>query len=188
MQSTTLTRRTGSIPTLLGLEGVGLSIEALFLRALSRSLESVEELGWKASYALEGIQDSVEHPVCSARATCRSGRPSTRQLRNPPKPPTTTISGASSYSNITNAPTESTASTLSDVLKHLRAEERTRLMPIVVLTSSSEDSDRYQSYVEGANAYVVKPVEFDEFSEAVKALGLFWLVINAPPPDRASSG
>ena len=75
-----------------------------------------------------------------------------------------------------------------DVLKRLRADERTKLVPIVVLTSSQQESDRYQSYVEGVNAYVVKPVEFDAFSEAVKALGLFWLVINEPPPDRESSG
>jgi two-component system, response regulator len=75
-----------------------------------------------------------------------------------------------------------------DVLKRLRAEERTRLVPIVVLTSSQQESDRYQSYVEGVNAYVVKPVEFGAFSEAVKALGLFWLVTNAPPPDPESSG
>ena len=70
-----------------------------------------------------------------------------------------------------------------DVLKRLRADERTKLVPVVVLTSSQRESDRYQSYVEGVNAYVVKPVEFDKFSEAVKALGLFWLVINEPPPD-----
>ena len=75
-----------------------------------------------------------------------------------------------------------------DVLRRLRAEEHTKLMPIVVLTSSSEESDRYQSYVEGSNAYVVKPVEFDAFSEAVKQLGLFWLLINEPPPYRESSG
>jgi two-component system, response regulator len=75
-----------------------------------------------------------------------------------------------------------------DVLKRLRADARTKLVPIVVLTSSQQESDRYQSYVEGVNAYVVKPVEFDKFSEAVKALGLFWLVINEPPPDRESSG
>ena len=75
-----------------------------------------------------------------------------------------------------------------DVLERLRADERTKLVPIVVLTSSGEESDRYQSYVEGVNAYVVKPVEFGAFSEAVKALGLFWLVINEPPPDRESSG
>ena len=75
-----------------------------------------------------------------------------------------------------------------DVLKRLRADERTKLMPIVVLTGSNEKSDRYRSYVEEVNAYVVKPVEFDNFSEAVKQLGLFWLVINQPPPDRDSSG
>lgn len=75
-----------------------------------------------------------------------------------------------------------------DVLRRLRAGERTKLVPIVVLTSSQQESDRYQSYVEGVNAYVVKPVEFDNFSEAVKALGLFWLVINEPPPDRESWG
>ena len=75
-----------------------------------------------------------------------------------------------------------------DVLKRLRADERTKLVPVVVLTSSQQETDRYQSYVEGVNAYVVKPVQFDKFSEAVKALGLFWLVINEPPPDRASSG
>ena len=75
-----------------------------------------------------------------------------------------------------------------DVLQRLRAEERTKLVPIVVLTSSQQESDRYQSYVEGVNAYVVKPVEFDAFFEAVKQLGLFWLVINEPPPDRESSG
>jgi CheY-like chemotaxis protein len=75
-----------------------------------------------------------------------------------------------------------------DVLKRLRAEERTKLVPIVVLTGSNEESDRYQSYVEGVNAYVVKPVEFDNFAEAVRQLGLFWLVINEPPPDPESSG
>ena len=75
-----------------------------------------------------------------------------------------------------------------DVLKRLRADERTKLVPIVVLTSSQQESDRYQSYAEGVNAYVVKPVEFGAFSEAVKTLGLFWLVINEPPPDPESSG
>jgi len=75
-----------------------------------------------------------------------------------------------------------------DVLKRLRADERTKLVPIVVLTGSNEESDRYQSYVEGVNAYVVKPVEFDNFSDAVKQLGLFWLVSNQPPPDPESSG
>ena len=75
-----------------------------------------------------------------------------------------------------------------EVLKRLRAEERTKLVPIVVLTGSNEESDRYRSYVEGVNAYVVKPVEFDNFAEAVRQLGLFWLVINQPPPDPGNSG
>jgi DNA-binding response OmpR family regulator len=61
-------------------------------------------------------------------------------------------------------------------------------VPVVALTSSNEERDRYRSCVEGVNAYVVKPVEFDNFSEAVKALGLFWLVINEPPPNRQSPG
>ena len=75
-----------------------------------------------------------------------------------------------------------------EVLKRLRAEERTKLVPVVVLTSSQQESDRYQSYVEGVNAYVVKPVEFDNFADAVRQLGLFWLVINQPPPDPENSG
>ena len=73
-----------------------------------------------------------------------------------------------------------------EVLKRLRAVERTRFLPVVVLTSSKEDEDMMKSYANGANAYVSKPVEFDAFSEAVKTLGLFWLLLNeiAPPPRR----
>jgi two-component system, response regulator len=69
-----------------------------------------------------------------------------------------------------------------EVLKRLREQSRTKLLPIVVLTSSNEESDRLRSYGEGANAYVRKPVAFTEFTEAVKTLGLFWLVVNQPPP------
>jgi two-component system response regulator len=69
-----------------------------------------------------------------------------------------------------------------DVLKRLRAEERTRTVPVVVLTSSGEETDRQRSYLNGVNAYVRKPVGFDEFSDAVRELGRFWLVINQPPP------
>jgi CheY-like chemotaxis protein len=69
-----------------------------------------------------------------------------------------------------------------DVLKRLRAAPRTSLVPVVVLTSSKEESDRYRSYVSGVNAYVQKPVDFDEFASAVAELGLFWLVLNQPPP------
>ncbi len=69
-----------------------------------------------------------------------------------------------------------------EVLKRLREQTRTRLVPIVVLTSSNEESDRLRSDNNGANAYVRKPVDFAEFAEAVKTLGLFWLVVNQPPP------
>jgi two-component system, response regulator len=69
-----------------------------------------------------------------------------------------------------------------DVLRRLRADERTRMVPVVVLTSSGEESDRQRCYVNGVNAYVRKPVGFDEFSAAVRELGRFWLVINQPPP------
>ena len=69
-----------------------------------------------------------------------------------------------------------------EVLKRLREQARTRLLPVVVLTSSGEETDRLRSYLHGANAYVRKPVEFAEFADAVKTLGLFWLVANQPPP------
>ncbi len=69
-----------------------------------------------------------------------------------------------------------------EVLKRLRADERTRLLPVVVLTSSREEEDIVNSYSLGANAYVRKPVEFGSFADAVKALGLFWLVLNQPAP------
>ena len=70
------------------------------------------------------------------------------------------------------------------VLKQIRAEERTRLLPVVVLTSSKEDEDIIQSYTFGANSYVRKPVEFASFTEAVRTLGLYWLLLNEPMPRR----
>ncbi len=69
-----------------------------------------------------------------------------------------------------------------EVLKRIRAEERTRLLPVVVLTSSNEERDIVKSYDLGANSYVRKPVNFDEFAEAIRTLGLYWLVLNQPPP------
>jgi two-component system response regulator len=72
-----------------------------------------------------------------------------------------------------------------EVLKALRADERTRLLPVVVLTSSKEEEDILRSYALGANSYVRKPVDFLAFIEAVKALGMFWLLINELPPPRA---
>ncbi len=68
-----------------------------------------------------------------------------------------------------------------DVLARLRADERTRLIPVVVLTSSSEDEDMLRSYKSGANSYVRKPVEFGAFAEAVSQLGLYWVLLNQQP-------
>ena len=69
-----------------------------------------------------------------------------------------------------------------EVLRRLRDHERTKYLPVVVLTSSREEEDRVQSYSLGANSYVRKPVDFGRFIEAVKQLGLYWLVWNEPPP------
>ena len=70
-----------------------------------------------------------------------------------------------------------------EVLRRIRADERTRLVPVIILTSSKEDEDRSQGYSLGANAYVRKPVSFSEFTEAMRTLGMFWLVMNEPPPE-----
>jgi two-component system response regulator len=76
-----------------------------------------------------------------------------------------------------------------DVLKRIREDERTRLLPVVILTTSVEDEDRMEGYRLGANSYIRKPVDFNEFSQAVVQLGLYWLVLNeAPPEARLSSG
>ena len=69
-----------------------------------------------------------------------------------------------------------------EVLRSIRADERTKLLPVVVLTSSIEDQDLIKSYGLGANSYVRKPVDFVQFVDAVKQLGLYWLVINQPAP------
>jgi len=69
-----------------------------------------------------------------------------------------------------------------DVLRALRADERTRLIPIVILTSSAEDQDLVLGYGLGANSYVRKPVDFTQFVDAVRQLGLYWLVINLAAP------
>ena len=68
-----------------------------------------------------------------------------------------------------------------EVLKRLRSNERTRSLPIVVFTSSSEEEDKIKSYQLGANSYVRKPVEFEQFLEATKQLGVYWLVLNELP-------
>ena len=69
-----------------------------------------------------------------------------------------------------------------EVLKRLRQDPRTRLIPVVVLTSSAEEKDIIESYRLGCNSYVRKPVDFAEFAEAVRQLGLYWLLINESPP------
>ena len=69
-----------------------------------------------------------------------------------------------------------------DVLKRIRADARTRTLPVVILTSSSEERDRFTAYDNFANSYIRKPVDFDQFTEAVRELGLYWLVLNEPPP------
>lgn len=75
-----------------------------------------------------------------------------------------------------------------EVLKRLRNEQRTRYLPVVVLTSSDEDQDLLDSYQLGANSYIRKPVDFDQFMEATRQLGLYWLVLNEGPPTRANKG
>jgi len=69
-----------------------------------------------------------------------------------------------------------------EVLRAVKCDPRTHAIPIVVLTSSREEHDLVESYKLGVNAYIQKPVEFDSFRKAVKQLGLFWLVVNEPPP------
>ena len=71
-----------------------------------------------------------------------------------------------------------------DVLRAIRADERTKRLPVVILTSSKEDSDLVAGYDRGANSYVRKPVDFTAFMEAVRQLGLYWLVLNESPPEQ----
>jgi CheY-like chemotaxis protein len=71
-----------------------------------------------------------------------------------------------------------------EVLRRIRADERTRRLLVIILTSSKEEQDVAASYDLGVNSYIRKPVDFHQFSEAIKLLGLYWLVVNEPPPHR----
>lgn len=73
-----------------------------------------------------------------------------------------------------------------EVLQRMRSDARLKLAPVVVLTSSKEDSDVVSSYKLGCNSYVRKPVDFEQFSEAVRQLGMYWLVLNEAPPATAA--
>ena len=73
------------------------------------------------------------------------------------------------------------------VLQAIRGDERTRLLPVVILTSSKEEQDLIAGYSLGANSYVRKPVDFAEFLEAVKVLGIYWLMMNQGPPERSTA-
>lgn len=67
-----------------------------------------------------------------------------------------------------------------EVLRRLKSDERTRSVPVVVLTSSKEDRDLEEAYQRGANSYIVKPVEFDKFMQAIETLGMYWMLVNQP--------
>ena len=69
-----------------------------------------------------------------------------------------------------------------EVLKRIRADERTKRLPVVILTTSREQQDLMTSYNSGVNSYIQKPVDFNQFSEAVRKLGLYWILLNIPPP------
>jgi two-component system response regulator len=75
-----------------------------------------------------------------------------------------------------------------EVLRHIRSDPRTQKIPVVILTSSRQESDLAKTYALGVNSYVVKPVDFDRFSKMAQELGYYWLLINEPPPVNLATG
>lgn len=75
-----------------------------------------------------------------------------------------------------------------EVLERIRGDERTRRLPVVILTSSREEQDLLRGYGLGANSYIRKPVDFEQFTRAVRELGVYWMVLNQPPPRRKECG
>jgi CheY-like chemotaxis protein len=74
------------------------------------------------------------------------------------------------------------------VLDAIRGHPLTHLLPVVVLTSSAQERDRLQTYSLGANSYIVKPVDFEQFMDAARQIGMYWLMLNAAPPDPEENG
>jgi CheY-like chemotaxis protein len=75
-----------------------------------------------------------------------------------------------------------------EVLDAIRSHPRTHLLPVVVLTSSAQERDRLKTYRLGANSYIVKPVDFEQFLEAARQIGMYWLMLNTAPPDPEGNG
>ena len=75
-----------------------------------------------------------------------------------------------------------------EVLAQVKSDPRTRAIPVVVLTSSREEKDLVESYRLGVNSYIQKPVDFDKFSDTIRQLGLYWLLVNVPPPENSFAG
>jgi len=75
-----------------------------------------------------------------------------------------------------------------EVLRRIRADPRTRTLPVVVLTSSNQERDVTEAYALGVNSYIVKPVDFDQFAQAIRELGLYWMVLNEPPIESRKAG
>ena len=75
-----------------------------------------------------------------------------------------------------------------EVLRQIKGDPRTKAIPVVILTSSKEQRDLVESYRLGVNSYIQKPVDFDQFRDTIKQIGMFWLLVNEPPPVEASQG